>query len=95
MTQAFGPDRVIVVAREIARIFEFPTLQAGTAQAWVSRRKPHAREFVLIVEGYLRLLASWSARLESCWASCLKQAVQLTAAITDTKKTFSTSVRWN
>ncbi len=92
MTQAFGPDRVIVVAREITKVFEsFQRCKLARAQAWVTEDSNRMRgEFVLIVEGNVAAPAEPAAAqrtLEILLGELpLKQAVQLTAAITDTKK---------
>jgi 16S rRNA (cytidine1402-2'-O)-methyltransferase len=92
MTQAFGPDRVILVAREITKVFEsFQRCKLAQAQAWVTEDANRMRgEFVLIVEGNVAAPAEPAAAqrtLEILLGELtLKQAVQLTAAITDTKK---------
>jgi len=92
MTEAFGPDRVIVVAREITKVFEtFQRCKLAQAQAWVTEDANRLRgEFVLIVEGNAASPtdpASTERTLEILLSELpLKQAVHLTAAITDTKK---------
>jgi 16S rRNA (cytidine1402-2'-O)-methyltransferase len=92
MTQALGPDRVIVVAREITKVFEtFQRCKLAQAQAWVTEDANRMRgEFVLIVEGNVAVPAEPAAAqrtLEILLRELpLKQAVHLTAAITDTKK---------
>jgi 16S rRNA (cytidine1402-2'-O)-methyltransferase len=92
MTQAFGPDRVVVVAREITKVFEsFQRCKLVEAQAWVTEDANRKRgEFVLMVEGNVAAPAEPAAvqrTLEILLRELpLKQAVQLTAAITDTKK---------
>ncbi len=92
MTQAFGPDRVIVVAREITKVFEsFQRCKLVQAQAWVTEDANRMRgEFVLVVEGNVAAPAEPAAAqrtLEILLSELpLKQAVHLTAAITDTKK---------
>jgi 16S rRNA (cytidine1402-2'-O)-methyltransferase len=92
MTEAFGPDRVIVVAREITKVFEtFQRCKLAQAQAWVTEDANRLRgEFVLIVEGNAASPTDPAAiqrTLEILLSELpLKQAVHLTAAITDTKK---------
>jgi 16S rRNA (cytidine1402-2'-O)-methyltransferase len=92
MTEAFGPDRVIVVAREITKVFEtFQRCKLAQAQAWVTEDANRLRgEFVLIVEGNAASPTDPAAiqrTLEILLSELpLIQAVLLTAAITDTKK---------
>jgi 16S rRNA (cytidine1402-2'-O)-methyltransferase len=92
MTEAFGSDRVIVVAREITKVFEtFQRCKLAQAQAWVTEDANRLRgEFVLIVEGNAASPtdpAATERTLEILLSELpLKQAVHLTAAITDTKK---------
>jgi 16S rRNA (cytidine1402-2'-O)-methyltransferase len=83
---------VIVVAREITKVFEtFQRCKLAQAQAWVTEDANRLRgEFVLIVEGNAASPtdpAATERTLEILLSELpLKQAVHLTAAITDTKK---------
>jgi 16S rRNA (cytidine1402-2'-O)-methyltransferase len=93
MAQALGPDRSVVIAREITKVFEsFQRLKLAHARAWLAEEAHRTRgEFVLMVEGAtatapqsaappLRMLEILLNELP------LKQAVRLTAAVTGAKK---------
>ena len=94
LSLAFGPDRQIVLARELTKLFEqIHRCKLGQASAWLDADPNHQRgEFVLIVEG--APVASTDAQtqeaerilailLETCSVS---QAAALTAQITGQKK---------
>ncbi len=94
LSLAFGPDRQIVLARELTKLFEqIHRCKLGEASAWLDADPNHQRgEFVLIVEG--APVASTDAQtqeaerilailLETCSVS---QAAALTAQITGQKK---------
>ncbi len=93
LAQAFGPDRHIVFAREITKLFEqVHRCKLGEASGWLAQDANHQRgEFVLLVEGapatsdevnpeYERIL---KILLEDCSVS---QAASLAARITGEKK---------
>ena len=92
MARVFGPDRVIMLAREITKVFEsFHHCRLAEARIWLSEDANRVRgEFVLIVGGNVAALAEPSAAqrtLEILLRELpLKQAVHLAAAITGTKK---------
>ena len=93
MTQVLGPSRVVLIAREITKVFEsFQRCELAQARAWLMEDANRMRgEFVLIVEGAATAPAEATAQgqrtLEILLSDLpLKQAVHLTAAITGTKK---------
>jgi 16S rRNA (cytidine1402-2'-O)-methyltransferase len=93
MTQVLGPSRVVLIAREITKVFEsFQRCELAQARAWLMEDANRMRgEFVLIVEGAAAAPAEAAAQgqrtLEILLSDLpLKQAVHLTAAITGTKK---------
>ncbi len=93
MTQAFGPDRMVVIAREITKVFEsFQHCKLVQAQALATEDANRMRgEFVLIVDGNVAVGPAEPAAAQRTLEILLrelplKQAVHLTAAITDTKK---------
>jgi 16S rRNA (cytidine1402-2'-O)-methyltransferase len=93
MTQALGPDRVIVMAREITKVFEsFQRCKLAEAGAWLAEGANRTRgEFVLIVEGAVPARAQSVAHAQCTLEILLnelpvKQAVHLAAAITGAKR---------
>jgi len=93
MTQVLGPSRVVLIAREITKVFEsFQRCELAQARAWLMEDANRMRgEFVLIVEGAAtapeEAAAQGQRTLEILLNDLpLKQAVHLTAAITGTKK---------
>ena len=93
MTRVLGPSRVVLIARELTKVFEsFHRCELGQAQAWLAEDENRMRgEFVLIVEGAASASAEVTARdqrtLEILLGELpLKQAVHLAASITGTKK---------
>jgi len=93
MAQTLGPDRVIVIAREITKVFEsFQRCKLAQARAWLAEDVNRARgEFVLIVEGAAQAREQSVAQAECTLEILLRelplrQAVHLAAAITGAKK---------
>jgi 16S rRNA (cytidine1402-2'-O)-methyltransferase len=103
MTQALGPDRVIVIARELTKVFEsFQRCKLAQARAWLAEDANRMRgEFVLIVEGAAAAPAQSAAQTQRMLEILLselplKQAVHLAAAITGTKKNalYERALEW-
>jgi 16S rRNA (cytidine1402-2'-O)-methyltransferase len=93
MTQVLGPDRVIVMAREITKVFEsFQRCKLAEAGAWLAEDANRSRgEFVLIVEGAVPARGQSAAHAQCTLEILLnelplKQAVHLAAAITGAKR---------
>jgi len=93
MTHALGADRVIVIARELTKIFEsFRRCKLGEARAWLAEDANRVRgEFVLIVQGAHEPAARCAGQAQRILEVLLgelplKQAVRLAAAITGAKK---------
>jgi 16S rRNA (cytidine1402-2'-O)-methyltransferase len=93
MVQALGPDRALVIAREITKMFEsFHRCTLGAAPAWLAEDPNRVRgEFVLIVEGAATEPADSDAQAQRVLEILLrelplKQAVQLATEITGGKK---------
>jgi 16S rRNA (cytidine1402-2'-O)-methyltransferase len=93
MAQALGPDRVIVIARELTKVFEsFHRCSLARARTWLAEDANRVRgEFVLIVEGAAAASAQSTAQTQRILEILLsglplKQAVHLAAAITGVKK---------
>lgn len=93
LTQAYGPDRQIVFARELSKLFEqIHRCSLGEASDWLASDAHHQRgEFVLLVEGAPASSESAAQEvqrilkilLEECSVS---QAANLAARITGEKK---------
>jgi 16S rRNA (cytidine1402-2'-O)-methyltransferase len=93
MVQSLGPDRALVIAREITKMFEsFHRCTLGAAPAWLAEDPNRVRgEFVLIVEGAATEPADSDAQAQRVLEILLrelplKQAVQLATEITGGKK---------
>jgi 16S rRNA (cytidine1402-2'-O)-methyltransferase len=93
MLQALGPDRALVIAREITKMFEsFHRCTLGAALAWLAEDPNRMRgEFVLIVEGAAAEPADSDTQAQRVLEILLrelplKQAVQLATEITGGKK---------
>jgi 16S rRNA (cytidine1402-2'-O)-methyltransferase len=93
MAQAFGPERVIIIAREITKVFEsFHRCTLAEAQTWLAADSNRSRgEFVLIVEGAAPKPAQSGTQSQRVLEILLRelplrQAVQLAAEITGTQK---------
>jgi len=89
MERCLGPERVVVIAREISKLFEtFHRCRLGEARAWLEADPNRTRgEFVLVVErasgGRVDALEASQRALEVLLGELpLKQAVGLAAAIT-------------
>ena len=95
MNAVFGPDRRIVIARELTKIFEaIHAMPLGDASAWIAADPNHARgELVLVVEG-ARIVPDDQRAVEAddrilmplLEALPLSQAVGLASRITGTRR---------
>ena len=93
LVSVFGPDRKILIAREISKLFEqIHRSSLGSALTWFTEDENRQRgEFVLLIEGASRTNADEDSEaerilgilLEECSVS---QAAALTARITGKKK---------
>ena len=93
LAQAYGPDRKIVFARELSKLFEqIHRCHLGQAASWLAADAHHQRgEFVLLVEGAQQSSQAGASEaerilkilLEECSVS---QAANLAARITGEKK---------
>ncbi len=95
MNAVFGPDRRIVIARELTKMFEaIHAMPLGDAPAWIAADPNHARgELVLVVEG-ARVVTDDERAAEAgdriltplLEELPLRQAVGLAARITGTRR---------
>lgn len=93
MAQSFGPDRVVVIAREITKLFEsFHRCPLGEARTWLEADPNRRRgEFVLIVEGAAANPEQPAMQTQRVLEILLrelplKQAVHLAAEITGARR---------
>ncbi len=93
MAQAFGSERVIVIAREITKVFEsFHRCALGEARSWLEADPNRRRgEFVLIVEGAAATPVHSALQTQRVLEILLrelplKQAVHLATEITGAQK---------
>jgi len=103
MAPALGSERVIVMARELTKVFEsFQRCKLAQAPIWLAEDPNRLRgEFVLIVEGAAAAQAQSAAQPQRVLALLLselplKQAVHLAAAITGAKKNalYQRALEW-
>ncbi len=103
MTEALGSDRVIVIARELTKVFEnFHRCKLAQARTWLAEDGNRMRgEFVLIVEGAAAAPAQSAAQTQRILQILLselplKQAVHLAGAITGAKKNalYERALEW-
>jgi len=93
MEQSFGPDRIIVISREITKLFEsFHRCTLGEARSWLEADPDRGRgEFVLIVEGAVAVPTQSAMQSQRVLDVLLrelpvKQAVRLAAQITGARR---------
>lgn len=93
MALTLGPGRVVVIAREITKLFEsFHRCTLGDAPAWLNEDANRLRgEFVLIVQGAVAMADEAAEEIQRVLEILLrelplKQAVQLAAEITGAKR---------
>jgi 16S rRNA (cytidine1402-2'-O)-methyltransferase len=93
MERYLGPQRLIVIAREISKLFEaFHRCTLSEVQAWLAEDPNHARgEFVLVVQGAIGACADQSEPAQRALDVLLrelplKQAVHLAAEISGTPR---------
>jgi 16S rRNA (cytidine1402-2'-O)-methyltransferase len=93
MVQILGPEREMVIARELTKLFEsFHKCALGQARAWLEQDANHRKgEFVLIVAGAARDATKTDGRAEQALEILLRElplsrAVELAAEIGGGKK---------